>query len=195
MGKDGNLKGGRGPGRRWVKGQSGNPAGMRPKSKVRRPKPGSRTADGKFLPGSVQNPKGRAAKVRIFSNLAVEARKFAPLALDVLVDLMKSDPSGSVRLSAALAVLDRGFGKPAQSIDLKTDGPLTQTINLFEGVDPADQRLAAETLAAINANPAALSLALDVMADPQAMTGTIPDDVIIDLEADDVIELEAERVE
>jgi hypothetical protein len=37
----------------------------------------------------------------VFSNLATEARKFAPLALDVLVDLMKSDPSGSVRLNAA----------------------------------------------------------------------------------------------
>jgi hypothetical protein len=183
----------RGPGRPWVKGQSGNPKG-RGKTKV------ARGANGRFQPGVVNNPKGRgAAAPRIFSNLAVEARKYAALALDTLVDLMQHGETGTIRLGAANSVLDRGFGRAQQSIDLKTDGPVVQ-VNLFDGISTDEQRLAAETLAAINANPAALSLALDVMNDPAAMTGTIPDDVILDLEAEpievnDVLDLKAAPVE
>jgi hypothetical protein len=122
------------------------------------------------------------------------------MALETLVDLAHNGSSDGVRLNAAMALLDRGYGKPQQSIDLKTDGPQVQ-INLFEGIPAEDQRLVSETLSAINSNPAALSLALDVMNDPAAMTGTIPDDVILDLEAEpvevgvDVLDLKRESVE
>jgi hypothetical protein len=198
----------RGPGRRFEKGVSGNPEGRRYAGRAKNGRFTSgvaapRTAGGRFLPGMSGNPKGRGAKgsqVRLFSNLSVEARKYAAMALDTLVDLMQAGQTGSVRLNAAMAILDRGYGRPQQSIDLKTDGPQVQ-VNLFQDFSTDEQRLAAETLAAINANPAALSLALDVMNDPATMTGSIPDDVIIDLEAEpiddgaDVLDLSSERVE
>jgi hypothetical protein len=183
----------RGPGRPFKKGQSGNPNG-RHKTKVRG------REDGTFLPGVAANPKGRGAEIRIFSNLATEARKFAGLALETLVDVMKNGATDAVRLAAANSVLDRGYGKPRQSIDLKADVQ-SVNVNLFEGIATEDQRLAVETLAAISSSPAALSLAIDIMNDPTAMTGTIPDDVI-DLEPMpgnmddvDVLDLRAEMVE
>jgi hypothetical protein len=160
-----------------------------------------REANGTWGKGQSGNPVGVSkGAVCLFGNLAHEARKYAGIALDSLVDLVKTAESESVRLNAANSLLDRGFGRPMQSIDLKTDGPQVQ-VNLFQDFSTDEQRLAAETLAAINANPAALSLALDVMNDPAAMTGTIPDDIIIDLEAEpvddsgEVLDLKPEPVE
>jgi hypothetical protein len=48
----------------------------------------------------------------------VEARKYSGLAVDTLVELTKTKYSGSTRYNAATALLDRGYGRPAQSLDL-----------------------------------------------------------------------------
>jgi hypothetical protein len=50
--------------------------------------------------------------------LVVEARKFSGLAVDTLVDLTKDNHADSTRYAAATALLDRGYGRPAQSLDL-----------------------------------------------------------------------------
>jgi hypothetical protein len=145
-------------------------------------------------------------KREIIANLSLEARKHAEMALDSLIDLARNAKNEGVRLSAVNSLLDRGYGKPSQSIDLKTDGPQIQ-VNLFEGIPAEDQRLVSETLAAIQSNPAALALALEVMNDPAAMTVAVPDDVIdpapermwgefpTSRDAGDVIDLKAEPVE
>ena len=49
--------------------------------------------------------------------LVVEARKYSG-AVDTLVELTKNTHTDSTRYAAATALLDRGYGRPAQSLDL-----------------------------------------------------------------------------
>jgi hypothetical protein len=86
----------------FVKGRSANPAG-RPK----RPP--------EFAPNA-DDPDG--ADRRTVGNLVVEARKYSGLAVDTLVELTKNTHTDSTRYAAATALLDRGYGRPAQSLDL-----------------------------------------------------------------------------
>ncbi len=72
--------------------------------------------------------------------------------------ILKIPPSSPQRTSirgAAKSLLDRGYGKPQQSIDLKADVQQV-SLNLFADFSDVDERLAAETPAAISANPPAL---------------------------------------
>jgi hypothetical protein len=85
---------------RFVKGESGNPAG-RPKNPWPDHVPDPAAADRRFIP-----------------NIVVEARKYSALAIDTLVELTKDNHTDSTRHSAATALLDRGYGRPAQSLDL-----------------------------------------------------------------------------
>jgi hypothetical protein len=48
----------------------------------------------------------------------IEARRFSGLAVDTLVELTKDTHTDSTRFAAAAALLDRGYGRPAQSLDL-----------------------------------------------------------------------------
>jgi hypothetical protein len=94
----------------FVKGQSGNPAGR---------KPGER---------------------RIIENLAIEARKHSHVALKTLVDICKKGESHTVRVAAATAILDRGFGRPSQSVELAGELTMTHQGELFGDIDIASQR-------------------------------------------------------
>ena len=71
----------------------------------------------RFKPGVSGNPNGRPKK-----QLAVQksAEDHIEDALKVLVDAMK-DPDPKVRIAAANAILDRGMGKPKQSVEMKAD--------------------------------------------------------------------------
>jgi hypothetical protein len=62
--------------------------------------------------------------------VVVEARKYSALAIDTLVELTKDNHTDSTRYSAATALLDRGYGRPAQSLDLHLSVPLTVMIRL-----------------------------------------------------------------
>jgi hypothetical protein len=53
------------------------------------------------------------------------ARSHTRTALNVLVGIMRSkDATAAARVTAANAVLDRGWGKATQTIDTSQDGPL-----------------------------------------------------------------------
>lgn len=93
------------------------------------------TGIGGFKKGSSGNPRGRApVAVEIFGNLAIEARKYSKMALGNLVYLAQKAKNESVRLHATIAILDRGYGRPTQSIDLKTDGAPNVQVNFFDGL-------------------------------------------------------------
>jgi hypothetical protein len=48
-------------------------------------------------------------------SLAALARKHSAEAIDLLVQVMRHSRSDAARVSAAAAILDRAYGKPAQS--------------------------------------------------------------------------------
>jgi hypothetical protein len=98
---------------------------------------------------------------RTVGNLVVEARKFSGLAVDTLVVLTKDNYAPSTRYVAATALLDRGYGRPAQSLDLHLSADaITKRLS-----DMTDAELATPEQRMITI-PAAL--ALEHVGEPQA---------------------------
>ena len=129
----------------FVKGHSGNPAG-RPK----RPP--------EFAPNT-DYPAG--AGRRTVGNLVVEARKFSGLAVDTLVELTKDNYAPSTRYVAATALLDRGYGRPAQSLDLHLSADaITKRLS-----DMTDAELAALEARMITVAPIVLEATAEVSDD------------------------------
>ena len=85
-----------------------------------------------FRPGQSGNPTGRPTRPatiearRIFQDVADAARERTQDAIDVLAAIMK-DPKApaAARVSAAQAILDRGYGKPAQAVEVSAGPDLT----------------------------------------------------------------------
>lgn len=79
-----------------------------------------------FKKGASGNPGGRPKEAAEVKDLA---RQHGPAALDKLAQWMRSDdPRASV--AAAQALLDRGYGRPAQAIAIGQDealGPIQVT--------------------------------------------------------------------
>ncbi len=100
----------------WVDGQSGNPSGLRKDGLPRR------------------NPPHRQR----YTDIKILARQCCPEAIATLKKLMLSAKvAPSARIQAASILLDRGYGRPAQRVDIQaimgaidltrlTDGQLEQ---------------------------------------------------------------------
>ncbi|PWL17405.1 hypothetical protein DKP76_11545 [Falsochrobactrum shanghaiense] len=68
--------------------------------------------------------KGKVGQAK--RELAEMAKEHAEQALQVLVNIALSGESEAARVSAANAILDRGYGRPMQGIDHKSsDGSMT----------------------------------------------------------------------
>jgi chemotaxis receptor (MCP) glutamine deamidase CheD len=68
-----------------------------------------------FVKGQSGNPAGRPRKH--IADLSREARRYAHLALSTLIEICKKGAERN-RLTAATALLDRGYGKPIQAISM-----------------------------------------------------------------------------
>lgn len=83
-----------------------------------------------FQPGQSGNPGGRPKDNKIVRE---KAREHTEDAIAVLYAIMMDEAKHeSARISAAVAILDRGWGKPAQTIvgsDDPEDAPLRLLIN------------------------------------------------------------------
>jgi len=79
-----------------------------------------RTGKGKpFEKGKSGNPGGRPAKTEAERTLEQMCRDKTPEALAVILEIMAEGESHKVQLSAAQYVIDRGWGKAAQSVTLE----------------------------------------------------------------------------
>lgn len=70
--------------------------------------------------------------------LEARARRHTDKALAALVDIATKGESESARVTAAIALLDRGYGKPRQALEHTggDGGPLVVTV-VHEVIDPA----------------------------------------------------------
>ena len=78
-----------------------------------------------FKPGESGNPGGRPKEVAEVKELA---RSHGPEAIEKLAAVMRSDNTKAA-VAAAIALLDRGYGKPVQAfgVDGPDVGPITVT--------------------------------------------------------------------
>ena len=97
----------------------------------------------------------------------VEARKYSALAVDTLVELTKDNYAASTRYSAATALLDRGYGRPAKSASASFGRCDNQTA----------QRMTDAELAALEQRMiAAAPIVLEATAEASDNSGELPDD-------------------
>lgn len=82
-----------------------------------------------FKKGQSGNPGGRPKKA--ITDLSKEARRYASLALGTLVSICKTGQERN-RLSAALALLDRGYGAPIKMLDVVMAGRKISELNADE---------------------------------------------------------------
>ena len=85
------------------------------------PKGGLRSTS--FKPGVSGNPDGRPKRPqtiearRVVANVKAAARELTPVAIDTLEKAMTDQKAPwAAKIAAAIAVLDRGWGKPEQTV-------------------------------------------------------------------------------
>lgn len=92
------------------------------------------TGHGGPRPGAGRKP-GKVSKAKL--DIAERAKSHGEAALAVLYEVMKDKQAPhAARVSAANAVLDRGYGKPTQVMAGDPDAPLAVTMVTRRIVDP-----------------------------------------------------------
>ena len=77
------------------------------------------TGKGGFQKGQSGSPGGRAKKTEAEVTLEQMCREKTPEALAIILEIMTEGDGHKVKLSAAQYVIDRGWGKAAQSLTLE----------------------------------------------------------------------------
>jgi hypothetical protein len=88
-----------------------------------------------FKPGQSGNPSGRP---KVVGELRELARTHTELALATLVSVCESGETEGARVAAANAILDRGYGKPAQAYTGEDgEGPVEVALSVITDLDRA----------------------------------------------------------
>lgn len=96
-----------------------------------------------FIKGQSGNPRGRPKRDH---DIAALARDYAPASIAILVDIMADERTPpATRVMAARELLDRGFGRPPQALQLKHSLTVGEEFDRFirklQGIDDAPPKL------------------------------------------------------
>ena len=78
--------------------------------------------------GQVLNAGGRPKKTEAELDLIAACKAKTPEALEVMVDMMHNGEKENNRLTAAMAIIERAYGKPVQPQDVNLTGTLFTAI-------------------------------------------------------------------
>ncbi len=77
-----------------------------------------------FAAGTSGNPSGRPKRTEEEFELIAACKAKAPAALGVIENIMINGESEKTRLTAAIAIIERAYGKPKQEQDVNVAGEL-----------------------------------------------------------------------
>lgn len=80
----------------------------------------TRLPSGRWLPGQSPNPGGRPKVALAVRELV---RQHTEMAITTLVEICEYGQSEAARLAAAVALLDRAWGKPSIAVEVQESGP------------------------------------------------------------------------
>lgn len=78
--------------------------------------------------GQVLNPGGRPKKTAQELDLIAACKAKTPDALGVIADIMHNGEKEATRLTAALSIIERAYGKPVQPQDVSLSGGVAFTV-------------------------------------------------------------------
>jgi len=90
-------------------------------------------------PGERRGGRQKGTPNKATASLRDVARQYTEQAIETLVNIALSGESEAARVSAANAILDRGYGKPSQVVQGDEDGCPLRTVNdiIMRGVRPS----------------------------------------------------------
>jgi hypothetical protein len=100
-----------------------------------------------FRPGVSGNPDGRPKRPetiearRVVADVKAAARELTLDAMDTLEKAMTDQKARAAKITAAIAVLDRGWGKPQQTV--------SANVNIFDQMTDDEQKTMLAALAAL----------------------------------------------
>lgn len=103
-----------------------------------KPKTGRRAPSTAFKPGQSGNPGGRPKKTDEERSLETLCREKTPEAMGTILALMNTGQERT-RLAAAQFIIERGWGKAAQTIDVTTPVEVHSTIEFIDPNMPAEE--------------------------------------------------------